>query len=155
MTTTVDARPAVILLIEDDKGDQELTRRSLEKGKIKNDLYIVENGEQALDYLFRRGKYSDPALSPRPDLVLLDLNLPKIDGRKVLEEIRNTDELKTLVVVIMTTSNKKKTSFDPMKLGKFVYYQAARLSAICQGSSGSGTLLVSSGGSAAQGEMNR
>ena len=117
MTTAVDVKPAVILLIEDDKGDQELTRRSLEKGKIKNDLFIVEDGEQALDYLFRRGKYSDPAVSPRPDLVLLDLNLPKIDGRKVLEEIRNCDKLKKLVVVIMTTSTQEEDIIRSYEMG--------------------------------------
>ena len=64
MTKAVEARPAVILLIEDDKGDQELTRRSLERAKVKNDLFIVEDGEEALDYLLRRGRYSDPATSP-------------------------------------------------------------------------------------------
>ena len=117
MTTTVNAKPAMILLIEDDKGDQELIRRALEKGKIKNDLFILEDGEQALDYLLRRGRYSDPALSPRPDLVLLDLNLPKIDGRKVLEEIRSTDELKRLVVVIMTTSKEEEDIVRSYEIG--------------------------------------
>jgi CheY-like chemotaxis protein len=117
MKTAVDLKPAVILLIEDDKGDQELTRRSLERGKIKNDLYVVENGEQALDYLLRRGPYSDPAVSPRPDLVLLDLNLPKIDGRKVLEEIRSTEELKGLVVVIMTTSKQEQDIIRSYEMG--------------------------------------
>ena len=117
MTTTVNAKPAMILLIEDDKGDQELIRRALEKGKIQNDLFILEDGEQALDYLLRRGRYSDPALSPRPDLVLLDLNLPKIDGRKVLEEIRSTDELKRLVVVILTTSKQDKDIIRSYEMG--------------------------------------
>jgi len=117
MTTAADGKPAVILLIEDDKGDQELIRRSFEKGKIKNDLYIVEDGEQALDYLLRRGKYSDPALSPRPDLVLLDLNLPKIDGRKVLEKIRSTVELKRLVVVILTTSKQDQDIIRSYEMG--------------------------------------
>jgi DNA-binding response OmpR family regulator len=117
MTITVIAKPAMILLIEDDKGDQELIRRALEKGKIRNDLFILEDGEQALDYLLRRGRYSDPALSPRPDLVLLDLNLPKIDGRKVLEEIRSTDELKRLVVVIMTTSKEEEDIVRSYEIG--------------------------------------
>jgi DNA-binding response OmpR family regulator len=121
MSTAVDARPAVILLIEDDEGDQELTRRSLEKGKIKNDLHIVEDGEQALDYLFRRGRYSDPAVSPRPDLVLLDLNLPKIDGRKILKEIRSTDELKKLIVVILTTSKQEEDIIRSYEMGANSY----------------------------------
>jgi len=121
MTTAVDTKPVVILLIEDDKGDQELTRRALEKGKIKNDLFIVEDGKQALDYLFRRGKYSDPAVSPQPDLVLLDLNLPKIHGRKVLEEIRNSDELKKIVVVIMTTSTQEEDIIRSYEMGANSY----------------------------------
>jgi DNA-binding response OmpR family regulator len=117
MTTAADSKPAVILLIEDDKGDQELIRRSFEKGRITNDIYIVEDGEQALDYLLRRGKYSDPALSPRPDLVLLDLNLPKIDGRKVLEKIRSTADLKRLVVVILTTSKQEQDIIRSYEMG--------------------------------------
>jgi CheY-like chemotaxis protein len=112
-----DARPAVILLIEDDKGDQELTRRSLEKAKVKNDLFIVEDGEEALDYLLHRGMYTAPAKSPRPDLVLLDLNLPKIDGRKVLEEIRNTPDLKRLIVVILTTSKQEEDIIRSYDMG--------------------------------------
>ncbi len=117
MSTNLAARPAVILLVEDDPGDQEITRRSLAKAKLKNDLFIVEDGEQALDYLFRRGAYTDPAVSPRPDLVLLDLNLPKIDGRQVLEEIRKTPELKRLVVVIMTTSQQEADIVRSYELG--------------------------------------
>ena len=73
----ISGRPAIILLAEDDPGDQELTRRALEEGAIRNELHIVTDGEAALDYLFRRGKYQNPATSPRPDLLLLDLTCPK------------------------------------------------------------------------------
>jgi CheY-like chemotaxis protein len=117
MSANEAVRPAIILLVEDDAGDQEITRRSLAKAKLKNDLFIVEDGEQALDYLFRRGAYTDPAVSPRPDLVLLDLNLPKVDGRQVLEEIRKTPELKRLVVVIMTTSQQEADIVRSYELG--------------------------------------
>jgi CheY-like chemotaxis protein len=117
MTTAPEAKLAVILLVEDDKGDQELVRRSLQKGKIRNELHIVEDGEQALDYLLRRGAFSDPALAPRPDLVLLDLNLPRVDGRKVLEEIRSRDELRRLVVVIMTTSKQEQDIVRSYEIG--------------------------------------
>ena len=89
----INGRPAIILLVEDDPGDQELTRRALERGKLRNDLYIADDGEQALDYLLRRGKYEDPKSSPRPDLILLDINMPKVDGKQVLAEMKKHDEL--------------------------------------------------------------
>lgn len=112
-----DERAAVILLAEDDKGDQELTRRALRQGKIKNDLYIVENGEEALDYLFRRGKYSDPATSPWPDLFLLDLNMPKMDGRQVLEELKKDERFDALATVVLTTSKQEEDILRTYKLG--------------------------------------
>ena len=110
-------RPAVILLVEDDRGDQELTRRALEEGKIQNELHVVEDGEEALNYLFRRGKYKDPATSPRPDLVLLDLNLPRVDGRQVLAEIKQHPELRRLVVVVLTTSQQESDILHSYELG--------------------------------------
>jgi CheY-like chemotaxis protein len=102
--TGVNGRPAIILLAEDDPGDQELTRRALEEGPIRNELHIVQDGEEALDYLFRRGKYQNPLTSPQPDLLLLDLNMPKIDGRQVLKRIRADADLRRLAVVVLTTS---------------------------------------------------
>ena len=107
MRATSKAKPAVILLAEDDRGDQELTRRALEEGKIRNDLRIVEDGEEALAYLHRRGKYKDPATSPRPDLLLLDLNLPRVDGREVLERVRADAKLRRMAVVVLTTSRQE------------------------------------------------
>jgi CheY-like chemotaxis protein len=117
MGVVTEAKPAVILLVEDDRGDQEITKRALESGKIRNDLHIVEDGEAALDYLLRRGQFSSPDMAPRPDLVLLDLNLPKVDGRKVLEVIRSTPDLKSLVVVIMTTSKQEEDIVRSYELG--------------------------------------
>jgi len=110
-------KTAIILLVEDDPGDQELTRRALEEGKVHNSLQIVSDGEQALDYLFRRGRYADPASSPRPDLILLDLNLPKLDGRQVLENIRVTPELRRIAVVVLTTSNQEEDIVRSYDLG--------------------------------------
>lgn len=103
----LDRRPAIILLVEDDLGDQELTRRALAQGEIDNELHIVNDGEEALDYLFRRGQFADPQSSPRPDLVLLDLNMPKVDGKQVLEEIRKDKSLRRLSVVVLTTSSQE------------------------------------------------
>lgn len=100
-------KPVIILLAEDDPGDQELTRRALNEGKIANDLHIVSDGEQALDYLYRRGKYEDPSSSPRPSLILLDLNMPIIDGRQVLSEIKSDPKLSVIPVIALTTSKQE------------------------------------------------
>lgn len=114
-------RPAIILLAEDDLGDQELTKRALEEGKVENELYIVQDGEEALDYLFRRGRYTDPETSPRPDLFLLDLNMPKIDGRQVLEQIRSIHELRNIRVVVLTTSHQEEDITRSYDLGVHSY----------------------------------
>ena len=111
------AKPAIILLVEDDRGSQELTRRALGEGKIRNELRIVEDGEEALAYLFRVGKYKDPATSPRPDLLLLDLNLPRVDGREVLEQIRADSKLRRMAVVVLTTSRQEEDILRSYELG--------------------------------------
>lgn len=94
-------RPVEILLVEDNEGDVRLTREALREGHLRNRLHVVEDGEKALDFLFRRGSYSD---APRPDLILLDLNLPRRDGREVLAEIKADASLKRIPVVVLTTS---------------------------------------------------
>lgn len=114
-------RPAIILLAEDDLGDQELTERALKEGKIENELYIVKDGEEALDYLFRRGRYTDPETSPRPDLFLLDLNMPKLDGRQVLEQICSIHELRNIRVVVLTTSHQEEDITRSYDLGVHSY----------------------------------
>ena len=90
-----------ILLVEDNPGDADLAREALEGSKLNNKLYVVDDGEKAMAFLNRQGSYTG---MPRPDLILLDLNLPKKDGRQVLAEIKTTDELKRIPVVILTTS---------------------------------------------------
>jgi CheY-like chemotaxis protein len=112
-----EKKSAIILLAEDDPGDQKLTRKAFKDGKIDNTLYIVENGEEALDYLLRRGKYKDPASSPRPDLFLLDLNMPKIDGRQVLEEIKNNPDCPNVPTVVLTTSKQEEDIIRTYDLG--------------------------------------
>lgn len=93
-----------ILLVEDNEDHAELILRSLEDAHICNNIYHVKDGEQALNYLFRRDKFSDPQMSPRPHVILLDLRLPKIDGLHVLHEIKRTKSTASLPVVILTTS---------------------------------------------------
>ena len=117
----INGRPAIILLAEDDPGDQELTRRALEEGAIRNELHIVTDGEAALDYLFRRGKYQNPATSPRPDLLLLDLNMPKVDGRQVLQRVRADTNLRRLAVVVLTTSQHEEDIIRTYELGANSY----------------------------------
>jgi two-component system, chemotaxis family, response regulator Rcp1 len=94
-------RPAVILLVEDNPGDVLLTSEALEQSKLHNELVIVEDGEKAIAYLRKQGDYTHAA---RPDLILLDLNLPRRDGRDVLAEIKADEDLKRIPVVILTTS---------------------------------------------------
>jgi CheY-like chemotaxis protein len=94
-------RPIEVLLVEDDEGDVLMTREALEEGKVINNLNVVGDGVEALEYLRRTGSY---ASVPRPDLVLLDLNLPKRDGRQVLQDIKSDPELRRIPVVVLTTS---------------------------------------------------
>jgi chemotaxis family two-component system response regulator Rcp1 len=91
-----------ILLVEDNEGDARLAKEAMRDSKIRNTLHHVSDGEEAMAFLRKEGQY---AKAPRPDLVLLDLNLPKKDGRQVLAEIKNDDELKRIPVVILTVSS--------------------------------------------------
>ena len=93
--------PVEILLVEDNPGDERLTREALREGKVYHNLHWVKDGVEAMAFLRREGKY---AAVPRPDIVLLDLNLPKKDGREVLEEIKSDEDLKRIPVVVLTTS---------------------------------------------------
>lgn len=97
-----------ILLIEDNEDHAELVKRNFLQNCVANTIHHVKDGEEALDYLFRRGGYSDPLKSPRPHLVLLDLRLPKVDGIEVLREIKKNEELKIIPVVILTSSESDK-----------------------------------------------
>ena len=90
-----------ILLIEDNPGDARLTREALKDGKVKNNLHIVYDGVEATDFLFKRNEYQN---APRPDLIILDLNLPKKNGQEVLAEIKADDSLKSIPVIILTIS---------------------------------------------------
>jgi two-component system, response regulator len=93
-----------MLLVEDSPEDREATLRALKKAGLANPIHCCGTGDEALDYLFQRGKYADRRLAPRPSVVLLDLNLPGTDGREVLAEIKKTDHLKTIPVIVLTTS---------------------------------------------------
>ncbi len=94
-------RPVEILLVEDNPGDERLTREALKEGKVYSNLHWVKDGVEAMDFLRHQGKYKE---APRPDIILLDLNLPKKDGREVLQDIKNDGDLKRIPVVVLTTS---------------------------------------------------
>ncbi|QFG23513.1 response regulator [Actinomadura sp. WMMB 499] len=94
-------RPIEVLLVEDDPGDVLLTTEAFEHNKVQNVLHVVEDGEKAMAFLRREGEYEG---KPRPDLVLLDLNLPRKDGREVLSEIKDDENLRSIPVVVLTTS---------------------------------------------------
>ena len=94
-------RPVQILLVEDSPSDVAMTVAALREGHIANDMHVAADGETAMDFLHRRGEFGD---APRPDLILLDLNLPKRDGREVLAEVKADEKLRAIPVVVLTTS---------------------------------------------------
>jgi CheY-like chemotaxis protein len=100
----MNGEPIVILLAEDDPAHAEIVRRNMENSRIANRLEHVTDGQQALDYLYRRNGFSDPARSPRPGLILLDLRMPKLDGIEVLSAVKSDPALARIPVVILTTS---------------------------------------------------
>ncbi len=99
------AKPITILMAEDDPDDRLLTEEAFSEALLANDLRFVEDGEELMDYLYRRGKYADVSNSPHPGLILLDLNMPRKDGREVLSDIKNDDELKYIPVIVLTRSD--------------------------------------------------
>ena len=97
-------RPVTVLVADDDPDDRLMTQKAFEQANLDADLRFVQDGEELLDYLHRRGGYADPARSPRPAQVLLDLNMPKKDGREALREMRAEPTLRRIRVVVLTTS---------------------------------------------------
>jgi len=107
-------RPATVLLVEDDPGDQKLIKVSLKNQKIANELYIVGSGEEAMDFLYHRGNYS--AETPLPDLILLDLKMPGMGGKEFLRRIKQDEKMKKIPVVILTSSDSEKDILDSYNL---------------------------------------
>jgi len=100
-----------VLLVEDDLEDVEITQRAFRKGKITNPLHVVHSGEAAMEFLQHNGQYTDAAKAPRPGLILLDLNLPRLDGRDVLKSIKSDPDLRRIPVVVLTTSSEETDVF--------------------------------------------
>lgn len=110
-------QPVRILVAEDDDDDFLLTRGALAEARVINDVQRVENGEQLMDYLLRRASYANPAASPAPSLILLDLNMPRKDGREALREIRSHRALRSLPIVVLTTSRSEEDVLRSYDLG--------------------------------------
>jgi CheY-like chemotaxis protein len=110
-------RPITILYADDDLDDQLLVKEALEEARLLNDLRFVNDGEELMDYLHRRGEYADPARSPRPGLILLDLNMPRKNGREALAEIKRDPALRRIPAVVLTTSKAEEDIYRSYDLG--------------------------------------
>ena len=108
---------APILMADDDKDDRMMTEKALRKNRVINPMLFLEDGEELVDYLQRKGKYADPRSSPRPCFILLDLNMPRMDGRKALEIIKADPDLKKIPVVVLTTSKAEEDIVRTYKMG--------------------------------------
>jgi CheY-like chemotaxis protein len=104
-------------MADDDADDRRLTQEALEEGRLINEVRFVDNGEELMDYLRRQGKFAPPAETPRPGLILLDLNMPRKDGRTVLKEIKSDPELRQIPVVVLTTSKADEDVYKSYDLG--------------------------------------
>lgn len=109
-----------ILLVEDNPDDIKITERTLKKGNLKDELYITRDGQEALDFLYRRGAFQD---APRPDLIFLDLNLPKLSGHQVLEEIKKDESLRRIPVIVLTVSKLEEDRVRAYDSGASSYIQ--------------------------------
>lgn len=108
-------------MADDDADDRMLTKEALEESRVLNELRFVEDGEELMDYLAQRGKYSDPEAAPRPSVILLDLNMPKKDGREALKEIKADPALRRIPIVILTTSKSEEDIYKTYDLGASSY----------------------------------
>jgi CheY-like chemotaxis protein len=112
-----------ILLVEDSPEDYEVTVRAFRKANLVNPVFRCQDGEEALDYLFQRGRYADTEQTPRPGLILLDLNLPGTDGREVLARIKSDAQLRTIPVIVLTTSTDERDIEGCYRAGANSYIQ--------------------------------
>lgn len=112
-----------ILLVEDNPADVQITRRALRDGAVPVDLIVVRDGQEAIDYLLRQGSHAETTDWRKPDLILLDLNLPRLTGREVLQIVRETPDLRSVPVVILSTSKRQEEVADLYALGANTYIE--------------------------------
>ncbi|MBA9079222.1 MULTISPECIES: response regulator [Rufibacter] len=114
---SIKKRTIVILIADDDAEDRMLVKEALEENRLTNEIQFVENGEELLDYLHNKGRFSDKNQYPTPGLILLDLNMPKKDGREALKEIKSDEHLRVIPVVVLTTSKAEEDILRTYDLG--------------------------------------
>lgn len=117
MSRSTNTTSITILMADDDADDRQLTLEALEDARLINDIRFVENGEELMEYLRRQGRYAPPVEAPRPGIILLDLNMPRKDGRTVLKEIKQDPDLRTIPVVVLTTSKSDEDVYRSYDLG--------------------------------------
>jgi len=111
-------KPVIILMADDDEDDRDLTREALQNARLANEMRFCVDGQDLMDYLRREGQYADPTVeAPRPGIILLDLNMPKKDGREALAEIKSDHALRSIPVVVLTTSKDEEDVFRTYDLG--------------------------------------
>ncbi len=121
MTNDTCTKSITILMADDDPDDCLLVSKAFKASRLCNDLRFVKDGEELMDYLYQRGKYAGAALSPRPGLILLDLNMPKKDGREALREIKSDPDLRAIPIVVLTTSKEEEDVLRSYDLGANSY----------------------------------
>lgn len=115
------SKPVIILMADDDPDDCLLAKEALQSDRLANEMRFVRDGEELLDYLCRRNNYADPQTSPRPGIILLDLNMPRMDGREALHEIKSNPDLRCLPIVVLTTSKAEEDILRTYNLGANSY----------------------------------
>jgi CheY-like chemotaxis protein len=115
------SKPIIILMADDDEDDRMLAEDALREGRVLNELHCVEDGVELLNYLRRKGKYGDKTVSPRPGLILLDLNMPRMDGREALQQLKADPALRSIPIVILTTSIQEEDMVKGYDLGAASY----------------------------------
>ncbi len=112
-----------ILLVEDNEDDIEITLKAFGKARIKNNIFVVQDGQEALDFVYHQGKYEDQAKYPRPDIILLDINMPRINGYQVLEYLKKDEQYDAIPIIILTSSKDNKDIVGSYKNGAVSYIQ--------------------------------
>ena len=123
MTRTVDTTSIDILLVEYNEADIKITLRAFEKAKIKNNIFVVRDGQEALDYMYHQNQYADPSKFSYPDMILLDIQLPKLTGFEVLQVLKRDDKLKIIPVVVLTSSKNDKDIIKSYDYGAVSFIQ--------------------------------
>ena len=117
----IDRQPIDLLLVEDNQADLKITLRAFEKGRLKNNIYTVKNGQEALDFIFHEGIYQDAEKYPQPDIVLLDIMMPKMDGFEALKRLKENERHSHIPVVMLTTSRNEEDVIKSFQYGAVSY----------------------------------